>query len=64
VAPADPAQRCSGAEGDEIDLVGRRAPAAARAAFGRALAIFERFLGPEHPNTRIARGHLESLGGG
>ncbi len=38
--------------------------AGARAAFERALAICERVLGPEHPNTRNARGNLESLGGG
>ena len=38
--------------------------AGARAAFERALAIFERVLGPDHPNTRTVRGNLESLGGG
>ena len=38
--------------------------AGARAAFERALAIWERVLGPNHPNTRIARGNLESLGAG
>jgi Tetratricopeptide repeat len=38
--------------------------AGARAAYERALSIFERVLGPEHPHTRIARGNLESLGGG
>jgi len=36
----------------------------AKAAFERALAIFGRVLGPEHPRTRIARGNLESLGAG
>ena len=38
--------------------------AGTRAAFERALAIRERFFGPEHPHTRTSRGHLESLGGG
>jgi Tetratricopeptide repeat len=38
--------------------------AGARAAYERALSIFERVLGPEHPHTRIARGNLESLFGG
>jgi hypothetical protein len=38
--------------------------AGARAAFERALAIFERFLGSEHPSTRTVRGNLESLGRG
>ena len=37
--------------------------AGARAAFERALAIFERVLGPDHPSTRIARGNLKSLDG-
>jgi Tetratricopeptide repeat len=38
--------------------------AGARAAFERALAIWERVFGPDHPSTRKARGNLESLGGG
>jgi tetratricopeptide (TPR) repeat protein len=36
--------------------------AGAKAAFERALRIFEHFLGPDHPSTRVVRGNLESLG--
>ena len=39
--------------GPERDLAG------AKAAFQRALAIFERAYGPDHPNTRIARENLD-----
>ena len=35
--------------------------AGARQAFERALAIFETFLGPDHPNTQIVRRNLEGL---
>ena len=34
---------------------------AARPYYERALAIFEEKLGPEHPQTKIARGNLDSL---
>jgi len=37
------------------DLVG------ARPYYERALAIWEKRLGPDHPHTKIARGNLESL---
>jgi Tfp pilus assembly protein PilF len=35
---------------------------AARKDVGRALAIFEHFLGLDHPTTRQARAHLASMG--
>jgi len=35
--------------------------AAARAAAERALSIWEKTLGPDHPNTRNARANLDSL---
>ncbi|TDJ67611.1 MAG: tetratricopeptide repeat protein, partial [Proteobacteria bacterium] len=34
----------------------------ARAAYERALEIFEKRLGPEHPDTQMVKKHLESLG--
>lgn len=34
---------------------------AARTAYERALVIFERVYGPDHPRTRIVRGNLEGL---
>jgi hypothetical protein len=37
--------------------------AGAKAAYERALAILERTLGPDHPNTRTVRRNLECLGG-
>ena len=37
-------------------------PAGARPMYERALATFERFLGPDHQNTRSVRGFLERLG--
>jgi len=40
---------------DVADLAG------ARAAFERALRIFEKFLGPEHAKTQKVRGNLEAL---
>ena len=36
--------------------------AQAKAAFQRALAIFERAYGPDHANTRIARENLDLQG--
>jgi hypothetical protein len=39
-------------------------PASARAAHERALAIFERTLGPAHPITRTMRANLASPGPG
>jgi hypothetical protein len=38
------------------DLAGARAP------FERALAICRQFLGEDHPDTRLVRRNLESLG--
>jgi len=35
--------------------------AGAKAAYERALKIFEKFLPPDHPNIRIVKGNLESL---
>jgi Flp pilus assembly protein TadD len=35
--------------------------AGARAAYERALRIFEEFLPPEHPSIRTVRGNLEGL---
>jgi Tetratricopeptide repeat len=36
----------------------------ASAAYERALEIFERALGPDHPSTHTVRANLDSLGGG
>ncbi len=36
---------------------------AARLYIGRAAGVFERSLGPDHPDTKQARAHFESLGG-
>jgi hypothetical protein len=33
----------------------------AKAAYERALKIFEKFLPADHPNIRIVKGNLESL---
>jgi hypothetical protein len=35
--------------------------AGARPLYERALAIFEKVLGKEHPNTKVVRGNLERL---
>jgi tetratricopeptide (TPR) repeat protein len=35
--------------------------AGAKAAYERALKIFEKFLPPDHPNIKIVRGNLDSL---
>jgi hypothetical protein len=35
--------------------------AGAKAAFERALKIFEKFLPPDHPNIKIVRDNLKSL---
>jgi hypothetical protein len=40
---------------DQGDLAG------ARAAYARALRIFERFLPPDHPHIAIVRGNLARL---
>lgn len=34
----------------------------ARTYLERALKIFQKFLGDEHPNTRTVKGNLEGLG--
>jgi Tetratricopeptide repeat len=36
--------------------------AAARPLFERAVAIYEKALGPEHPNTNIVRGNIAPCG--
>jgi len=35
--------------------------AGAKAAYERALGIYERVFGPDHPSTKISRDNLESL---
>jgi Tetratricopeptide repeat len=33
----------------------------AKAAYERALKIFQKLLGDDHPNTRLVRGNIDSL---